>query len=195
MRRVWMWWWGVGVVLLTVRLAGATDCSSFPNFCDPSATCTTLSPSGLEQCEPCYCPWDTDSYIPNMARLNDFLTWNKTWGVPISLADIVAGDDDYEVLIAPVALTLTSVACRCDLNCGTPATLSFKARKSSPAGIALSGGGDLTCGTGTGAVSFINFDTGDADRLLAAGEGLQISVTNSPTAGQRISIIPRLTIP
>ena len=114
----------------------------------------------------------------------------------VVVENITSSTDDYEILLADTGMTLVSVACHCEANCTTTATLAFTDRSGNAIG--LTGGGDLACGTGTGNSTFTTFLTtgGTAgNRILVAGEGLRFSTTNSPTTNQRITFTLAYTIP
>lgn len=94
----------------------------------------------------------------------------------IQLDRVQASDDNIDMLIAPTAITVQAVACHCDGVCSAAlATLAFSDRAGN--GILLDAA--LVCSTGTGLSTWVTANTGDPDRNLILGEGLEVSVSNS----------------
>jgi len=105
---------------------------------------------------------------------------------------VVSTLDDVEFWIASKATTVAAVGCYCQGTCATT-TAQFALSDRAGNAIALSGGGNLSCGTGTSASTFTNTDSGDADRDLVTGEGLRFSVTNSPASVDKVTLCVRYT--
>lgn len=101
-----------------------------------------------------------------------------------------ANADAREIYIAVVPQRFVSAGAHCRTNCTTPAQFSFADRGGTA--MTLTGGGNLTAGTGTGATTFTTFDTGNT---LTAGEGVVMTVANTPTASQDGVVTIRLKTP
>lgn len=104
-----------------------------------------------------------------------------------------ANGDVREFHIAVVPSRLISAGAHCRANCTTPAQFTIKTRAGNT--ISLTGGGNLTAGTGTGDTTFTTFDTSDTDRILTVGEGVTITVANTPDATQDGIVTIRLRTP
>lgn len=114
--------------------------------------------------------------------------------VCVTLDGAASTDDDFEYWIASEATTGIAVTCHCSANCGgTLPTLAFEDRAGNA--IALTGGGDLACTSGSSASTYTTFSTGDSDRLLVAGEGLAFDVTNTPSGSPRVTICTTVSVP
>ena len=202
--RLVLCWWVLGAP------AFAANCTSYPSGCDPAAAIYTDARTSISTIDPCYCPYETPTNA-NYQRLidkgcvvisgvltcgealPDFRSYVIVHDTLASLDGITATTDDYEFYMAGTGTTLTQIGCHCDANCGTTATVSFKDRAGNAIG--LTGGGDLTCSSSTGATTYTTFLTSDADRILVTGEGVRLSITNSPTTDQRITLHWFVTTP
>lgn len=108
----------------------------------------------------------------------------------IQLNRVTAAFDNIDVLISPSALTLDAIACHCEGTCASSlATWALSDR----AGNSISLTGTLTCSTGTGNSTWASVDTSDTDRNLTTGEGLEVSVTNSPTSNDYYTVCVRFS--
>lgn len=95
----------------------------------------------------------------------------------IQLDRAKTSDDNIDLLIAPQALEMAAVACHCHGTCTAPvATFAFTDR----AGNGINLAATLTCSTGGGNSTWTAVSGADADRNLVEGEGLEVSVSNSP---------------
>ena len=123
--------------------------------------------------------------LAGLARAEDFFC--------IVIPGVKAGSPSaYGIWIAPVNETVSQVSCHCEGSCLAPtATLSFTDRAGNAIG--LDGGGNLACSTGAANSTFTDTDALDADRDLVTGEGLKVSVANTPTTTDRVTVCVRFT--
>jgi hypothetical protein len=116
----------------------------------------------------------------------------ETFGMCITIQGVIAADDSVEFWGATRASRLISVSCHCDSGCTTKPRLTFIDRVGNP--IDLAAPAYAECETGTADSTFRLFDTGDTDRDLALGEGVQLNVTNTPAAPEKVMICLRFSI-
>lgn len=108
----------------------------------------------------------------------------------IQLDRVTGSFDNIDVLIAPSALTVDAVACHCDGACtASLATWALSDR----AGNSINLSGSLTCSTGATSSTWTSVDGGDPDRNLVTGEGLEVSVTNTPASYDRYTLCVRFS--
>lgn len=103
------------------------------------------------------------------------------------LESLASTDDNYEFFMAPYAVTITSVGCRCRGTCSTPATFTLEDRGGNAMTIT---GTNPTCAT-TGDATFAAVTSGNT---LNAGEGLAFDVTNTPTTGDTYTVTVTYTV-
>ncbi len=158
--------------------------------CDPSIqSVPPLGRLGLHVPPHNFCNWDVDVNL-NWALLDaqactiDHPCLANGFQ-PFTVENLVSTDDNYDFFMPGKLVTLVSVACHCDANCTTPATLSFWDRQSTA--IPLTGGGYLTCSATAGPLTPTTFSTSDSARIISAWAGVQFSTTNTPTTGQKIT--------
>lgn len=97
-----------------------------------------------------------------------------------------SSSDNIEMLIAPTAMSVNGIACYCDGDCVSPiATLALKDR----AGNAIPFDTTLTCATGSSDSTWATIS--DSNRNLITGEGLLVSVSNSPASADRVTVCVR----
>lgn len=101
----------------------------------------------------------------------------------VTLDRVTAAITSYDFWIAPASQTVTAVGCYCQGTCSTAATFSFTDRAGNAMG--LSGGGNLVCQTGSSDTTFTAIISGGA---LVTGEGLRLSVANTPTSVDRVTV-------
>ena len=90
--------------------------------------------------------------------------------------------DNYEIMAtASYPITIRKIGVHCEGDCSTPGTFTFKDR----AGNALTVGA-ITVSTGTGNTTFATVSAGGS---FAAGEGLLLTTSNTPTTGDKYSFI------
>lgn len=88
------------------------------------------------------------------------------------IENLAAADDSFEVWMTAFPVTVTSVGCRCQGTCTTPATFTLEDRGGNAMTIT---GTNPTCAT-TGSSTYAAVTAGNA---LVAGEGMAFDVTNS----------------
>ena len=93
------------------------------------------------------------------------------------IEDLVATDDNYPMGMKNYTRELTFVGVHCDVNCGTPATITFQDR----AGNAI-GTGAITVSTAAGDTTYAAVTGADADRLIGQGEGVEFNTGATLTA-------------
>jgi hypothetical protein len=156
------------------RMALAADCSSFPGNCDPSAAIHTDTRTGVSTIDACYCPYET----PTNANYQQMIDNVGVFGSPIVLNNPSASDDGIPFpIITFTSAEVVKVGCRVSGTCATPPTFTIKDSN----GDTISTTSTPTCATGSGAVTFVDVDSGDADRLLAAGQTPFYDTTNTPS--------------
>ena len=97
------------------------------------------------------------------------------------LENLTAADDAFEFWQTKFPVQVTSVGCRCRGTCSTPATFALANRAATDMTIT---GTNPTCAT-TGAATYT---TVTANNTLAAGDGINFSVTNIPTTGDTYTL-------
>ncbi len=96
----------------------------------------------------------------------------------VIMVNLAQGDDAYEFAQAPRQVTLIDASCYCRGTCGVPtATLTFQDRAGNAIPLTTT---PLTCNSGATDSTYMTFDTSNANRILNAGEGLRLNVTNIP---------------
>lgn len=96
--------------------------------------------------------------------------------------------DGYDIMMAPIAITVAGVACHCQGTCTAPlASFALTDR----AGNAITLASTLTCSSGTANSTWV--DTSGGARDLIAGEGLEVNVSNVPASFDRYTICVRFS--
>jgi hypothetical protein len=95
----------------------------------------------------------------------------------VIMVNLLDTDDNFEFAQAPRALTLIDASCYCRGACTTPGQITFQDRATNAITLTTT---PLVCGTGAGDSAYTTFDTTDVDRVLNAGEGIRLNVTNTP---------------
>jgi hypothetical protein len=127
------------------------------------------------------------TYLDAHACTDDHMCLVNDWA-NLTIENLTASDDDYIFFMPGRNATLTAIACHCDANCGTTATLAFE-RNDTGNRIDLTGGGDFSCfTTGSSVPTAVTFDTADSDRIVPALTPIRFDVTNTPTTSQKITL-------
>jgi len=106
-----------------------------------------------------------------------------------AIPDLVAADDNFQIWVAPVAVTITDVGCRYEGTGSTVATVTLE----STVGGAMTHTAP-TCVTSTNNATY-QAVTSNAASQMVAGEGLRFDVTNTPSpTTDDYSICVRYTI-
>lgn len=99
-----------------------------------------------------------------------------------------ANFDNLDVMMAPTSIDVAGIACHCEGVCTAPlATWQMTDR----VGNVIPLTGSLTCSTGNGLSTWVNVDTSGPNETLVAGEGLELSVTNTPVSFDQYTICIR----
>jgi len=154
------------------------ECSCIGGLCKYNTTKFNNLGAGLQQ---------THAALgPNLVNIKTLFSCLVIDGVTDSL-------DVIDWFSAPTQATLVSAWCSCEGDCEAP-TAQFTFTDRAGNAISLTGGSPLSCNAGSGVDTPVTFDTSDADRVLAAYEGIRFSVPNTPLTADRIMLCVRFSV-
>lgn len=161
-----------------------------PFACDPDNCVTGFDADCGPICSPCVGATSTTTSTTVVTTTTTTSSTTTTTLPPgykcYNRAGVAATDDHVSFWDAPPSgATITGVTCRCEGDCTGPiATFILE----DCANNVISMASTLTCVVGSGVVTPVAPNGGDADRILTAGECLRFSVSNSPATNDTVRL-------